>query len=226
MKWISLYFSYLFSCNEIYNTCQSYCMTVSKNNMWASHGLDRFCVRPYSKLGPEFQVRVDMICQKNLWIINECLKVWLHITAHMTVSWLAWIIKTSDSNVIIERRVQYQSNQTWDQSRERQVGNSSAIKCHDFSLFSYLMTAWSKLDFWYLTFKNSIINEKNTKKHHKRVVSLYVIKIHFLIYINFNFDFFDLHNTQRILKQFKTFAWVRVLSDLKILGFASYLYIW
>ena len=24
--------------------------------MWASHGLDRFCVRPYSKLGPEFQV--------------------------------------------------------------------------------------------------------------------------------------------------------------------------
>ena len=32
-------------------------MTVSKNNMWASHGLDRFCVRPYSKLGPEFQVR-------------------------------------------------------------------------------------------------------------------------------------------------------------------------
>jgi hypothetical protein len=34
-------------------------MTVSKNNMWASHGLDRFCVRPYSKLGPEFQVRQD-----------------------------------------------------------------------------------------------------------------------------------------------------------------------
>ena len=31
-------------------------MTVSKNNMWASHGLDRFCVRPYFKLGPELQV--------------------------------------------------------------------------------------------------------------------------------------------------------------------------
>ena len=24
--------------------------------MWASHGLDRFCVRPYCKLGPELQV--------------------------------------------------------------------------------------------------------------------------------------------------------------------------
>ena len=24
--------------------------------MWASHGLDRFCVRPYLKLGPELQV--------------------------------------------------------------------------------------------------------------------------------------------------------------------------
>jgi hypothetical protein len=36
-----------------------------------------------------------------------------------------------------------------------------------------------------------------------------------MIYINFNFDFLD------FLKQFKTFA-VRVLSDLKILGFASY----
>jgi hypothetical protein len=32
-------------------------MIVSQNNMWAFHGLDRFCVRPYSKLGPEFQVR-------------------------------------------------------------------------------------------------------------------------------------------------------------------------
>ena len=30
-----------FLCNEIYNTCQSYCMTMSKNNMWAFHGLDR-----------------------------------------------------------------------------------------------------------------------------------------------------------------------------------------
>ena len=25
--------------------------------MWASHGLDRFCVRPYSVIGPELQVR-------------------------------------------------------------------------------------------------------------------------------------------------------------------------
>ena len=29
---------------------------VSKNNMWASHGLVRFCVRPYSVIGPELQV--------------------------------------------------------------------------------------------------------------------------------------------------------------------------
>jgi hypothetical protein len=29
---------------------------VSKNNMWASHGLDRFCGRPYSVIGPELQV--------------------------------------------------------------------------------------------------------------------------------------------------------------------------
>ena len=36
-------------------------MIVSKNNMWASHGLDRFCVRPYSKLGPEFQVRLALV---------------------------------------------------------------------------------------------------------------------------------------------------------------------
>jgi hypothetical protein len=35
-------------------------MIVSKNNMWASHGLDRFCVRPYSKLGPEFQVNLEV----------------------------------------------------------------------------------------------------------------------------------------------------------------------
>ena len=33
---------------------------VSKNNMWASHGLDRFCVRPYSVIGPELQVRGDL----------------------------------------------------------------------------------------------------------------------------------------------------------------------
>ena len=55
---------------------------------------------------------------------------------------------------------------------------------------------------------------------------------------NFNFDFLDLLYTayflkitssmnllhRSFLKQFKTFA-VRALSDLKILGFASYLYI-
>jgi hypothetical protein len=46
---------------EIYNTRQSYCMTVSKNNMWASRSLDRFCVRPYPKLGPEFQVKYHAI---------------------------------------------------------------------------------------------------------------------------------------------------------------------
>ena len=34
---------------------------------------------------------------------------------------------------------------------------------------------------------------RKTKKNHKRVVSLYVIEIP-LIYINFNFDFLDLHN--------------------------------
>ena len=28
--------------------------------MWASHGLDRFCVRPYLKLGPELQVTVSL----------------------------------------------------------------------------------------------------------------------------------------------------------------------
>ena len=27
--------------------------------MWASHGLDRFCVRPYSVIGPELQVTVN-----------------------------------------------------------------------------------------------------------------------------------------------------------------------
>jgi hypothetical protein len=40
--------------------------------------------------------------------------------------------------------------------------------------------------------KNSlIIQEQNTKKNHKRVVVLYVIKI-MLIYINFSFDFLGL----------------------------------
>ena len=29
--------------------------------MWASHGLDRFCVRPYLKLGPELQVSDGLI---------------------------------------------------------------------------------------------------------------------------------------------------------------------
>ena len=60
-------------------------------------------------------------------------------------------------------------------------------------------------------------------------------KIISVSYLNFNFDFLDLHNVffenysaneltrSIVLKQFKTFA-VRVLSDLKILGFASYFY--
>ena len=44
------------------------------------------------------------------------------------------------------------------------------------------------------TLKNSlIIHEENTKKNHKRVVSVYVIQIH-VIYINFNFDFLGLDN--------------------------------
>jgi hypothetical protein len=35
---------------------------VSKNNMWpASHGLDRFCVRPYSVIGPELQVTGSLV---------------------------------------------------------------------------------------------------------------------------------------------------------------------
>ena len=42
--------------------------------------------------------------------------------------------------------------------------------------------------------KSLIIHEKNTKKNHKRVASLYVIEIP-LIYTNFNFDFLvDFHN--------------------------------
>ena len=58
-----------------------------------------------------------------------------------------------------------------------------------------------------------ITHEENTKKNHKRVVSLYVIEISFTL-INFNFDFLDLHNVffenytesldQSFLKQFKT----------------------
>ena len=40
------------------------------------------------------------------------------------------------------------------------------------------------------------IHEENTKKNHERVVSLYVIEIS-PIYINFNFDFLELH-MQRI----------------------------
>ena len=42
--------------------------------------------------------------------------------------------------------------------------------------------------------KNSlIIHEENTKKNHKRVVSVYVNRF-MLIYINFNFDFLGLDN--------------------------------
>ena len=58
-------------------------------------------------------------------------------------------------------------------------------------------------------FKNSlIIHEENTKKNHKRVVSLYVIH-------NVYFENYFPMNLARsiVLKQFKTFA-VRVLSDL------------
>ena len=79
-------------------------------------------------------------------------------------------------------------------------------------------------------FKNSlIIHEENTKKNHKRVVSLYVIEI-FLDFLDLHIVFFENYFANELtisivfLKQFKTFA-VRVLSDLKILGFASYLYI-
>jgi hypothetical protein len=46
----------------------------------------------------------------------------------------------------------------------------------------------------YEQLKNSlIIHEENTKKNHKRVVSVYVIQF-MLIYINFNFDFLGLDN--------------------------------
>jgi hypothetical protein len=46
---------------------------------------------------------------------------------------------------------------------------------------------------WFLHIYLLITHEENTKKNHKRVVSLYVIEIP-LICINFNFDFLDLHN--------------------------------
>jgi hypothetical protein len=80
---------------------------------------------------------------------------------------------------------------------------------------------------------NVIIHEENTKKNHKRAVSLYVIEIP-LIYIH-NFDFLELHNVcfenyfANELTKIDSF-WSNlqhsqcVLSDLKILGFASYLY--
>jgi hypothetical protein len=41
---------------------------VSKNNMWASHGLDKFCVRPYSVIGPELQVTIDSVP----WLLVGC----------------------------------------------------------------------------------------------------------------------------------------------------------
>ena len=83
-----------------------------------------------------------------------------------------------------------------------------------------------------------IIDEENTKKNHKRVVSLYVIEISLdlhkllsLIFSTYTTYFLKITSPMNLLlldrsflKQFKTFA-VRVLSDLKILGFASYLYI-
>ena len=46
-------------------------MIVSKNNMWASHGLDRFCVRPYSKLGPEFQVMPAVEARVHATVVSE-----------------------------------------------------------------------------------------------------------------------------------------------------------
>ena len=46
--------------------------------------------------------------------------------------------------------------------------------------------------------QKSIMHEENTKKNHKRVVSLlntlYVIEISLDLYIIFNFDFLYLHN--------------------------------
>ena len=44
---------------------------VSKNNMWASHGLDRFCVRPYSVIGPELQVRAKAVNYIYIYIWND-----------------------------------------------------------------------------------------------------------------------------------------------------------
>jgi hypothetical protein len=48
----------------------------------------------------------------------------------------------------------------------------------------------------YIRIKKLINNsdEENTKKNHKRVVSVYVIYTFILIYINFNFDFLGLDN--------------------------------
>jgi hypothetical protein len=105
----------------------------------------------------------------------------------------------------------------------------------------YVLSKLREKSSYYTYFKiiNSlIIHEENTKKNHKRVVSLYVIEVSLYLHKLFNFDFLDLCTTyflkitslmnlldRSFLKQFKTFA-VRVLSDLKILGFASYLYIW
>jgi hypothetical protein len=68
------------------------------------------------------------------------------------------------------------------------------------------------------------MKEENTKKNHKRVVSLYVIEISFDLH---KLNFLDLHSTtyflkitspmnlldRSFLKEFRTFA-VRVLSDL------------
>jgi hypothetical protein len=71
------------------------------------------------------------------------------------------------------------------------------------------------------------------KTHRKSisVVSLYVISLD-LLYINFNFDFPNLHNVffenyfanELARSIVRSFA-VRVLSDIKILDFFSYLYI-
>jgi hypothetical protein len=39
--------------------------------MWASHGLDRFCVRPYSLIGPELQVSFVMTIALTCLVTNR-----------------------------------------------------------------------------------------------------------------------------------------------------------
>jgi hypothetical protein len=76
---------------------------------------------------------------------------------------------------------------------------------------------------------------RETQRKIVSVSHLYMWSRFPLIYMNFKFDCLDLHNvffeiyvanelTRVII--FEAIYSVRVLSDLKILGFASYLYIW